>query len=236
VCALGLASLLAACNTKSAPQPRGLLVSEGQPARAAPPAPAPQEPETAPAPPFPELPSQSVFGAAAAPTPTPTPSHGSPSPAEAQPDPAPPAAAAPKRDLSAELAGLIPAPVDCLDLAQAAAEGGKVSISVSAMVMPSGFISRATANVAGQPREALHCIESKVAQGALKPDVPGAPLEVQASLPFEVVARPMRAPPPSPAAAPLQLEYAKPEKLEYAKPEKLEYAQPDGTEIARPVQ
>ena len=137
----------------------------------------------------------------------------------------------PERDLASELARLVPPPGECLDLAAASAQG-KVAISVSAMVMPSGRLSRASVSVPGQPQESLKCIERRVLQGALPPDVPRAPIQVEAKVALEVVSQggPAKAaaqPPPTtlPAMQP-----------NLARPENGEVAQPDGTEFAQPSQ
>jgi hypothetical protein len=56
----------------------------------------------------------------------------------------------------------------CLDLAAAAQQpGGKLKVSVSAYLMPSGRITRATVSASGQPSSALRCAEQRVVQAGL---------------------------------------------------------------------
>lgn len=218
--AVGLLGLLVGCQEDSKPMPRGLVGPDGQPlaspalpgiARAA-----AKGTETAPK--FQDL--ASPFDRVQAPVPVP-----------AAPQPEAQAPAAPERDLSSELARLIPAPGECLDLALASA-GGKVAISVTAMVMPSGRLSRASVSVPGQPAESLKCIERRVLQGALSPDVPKAPVQVQANLALEVVAQ--RQPASAVAQPPKTTLPAMQPNL--AQPANGEVAQPDGTEFAQPSQ
>lgn len=219
---VGLVGLTVGCQENSKPMPRGLLGPDGRPLSS------PVMPDTSRAaakdavgPKFHPLasPFDRVQGPAAA-----------PAPPQAQ-APAPEPAPAPERDLSSELARLLPAPAECLDLARASARG-KVAISVTAMVMPSGRLSRASVSVPGQPAESLKCIEKRVLQGVLPPGVPKAPIQVEANLAVEVVAHGQ----PATAVEQPQKTTLPPMQPNVAQPENGEVAQPDGTEFAQPSQ
>jgi|GEM_PF-6158219 len=211
---VGCVGLTLACE-HAKPTPQGLLGPDGRPLgpqETHAPAPAPSAPES---PPDFEPPAN-AFGAAAAPAPAATP--------EATP-------AAPPRDLSRELAGLLPQPSECLDLSLASKQS-TLQVSVSAKVAPTGTLSNISVSAPGQPRENIRCIERRVSLGKLAPDVPDAPLQVEASLSVEVVAQtpppalPKAPPPPTPPAI----------ESEMAQPENGEVAQPDATEFAQPSQ
>lgn len=95
-----------------------------------------------------------------------------------------------QRDLPAELTALIGRAGECLELATVASSGGRVTIVVTAHAVPSGRITRATADAPGQPASALRCLEQRVTAGSLRSPVPGAPLEVTATIPIEVISQP----------------------------------------------
>ncbi len=94
-----------------------------------------------------------------------------------------------ERDLSEELLALFPTPPECLALEQLPRDTKRLVISAEAMVMPSGRINRVTVSVPGQPAETRSCIEAHIGRGALKSDVPNAPILVRASLPLELSAQ-----------------------------------------------
>lgn len=95
-----------------------------------------------------------------------------------------------QRDLPAELTALMGRPGECLELATVASSGGRVTIVVTAYAVPSGRITRATADAPGQPASALRCLEQRATAGSLRSPVPGAPLEVTATIPIEVISQP----------------------------------------------
>jgi hypothetical protein len=95
-----------------------------------------------------------------------------------------------QRDLPAELTALIGRAGECLELATVASSGGRVTIVVTAHAVPSGRITRATADAPGQPASALRCLEQRATAGSLRSPVPGAPLEVTATIPIEVISQP----------------------------------------------
>lgn len=102
----------------------------------------------------------------------------------------PAADAAPERDLARELAILVGQPLSCMDLAAVVAGGGRVDISVSAQVVPSGRITRAEASAKGQPERALRCVEQLATSRSLRGPVPGAPRQVTTTVSMQVVATP----------------------------------------------
>ncbi|MDB4988302.1 MAG: hypothetical protein JWN04_3480 [Myxococcaceae bacterium] len=106
-----------------------------------------------------------------------------------------PAAAAPvtaPRDLPTELISMLGQPADCLDLAAVASGGGRTTISLTVSVMPSGRVIRASADAPNQPASGLRCLEQKASAAKFRSPVPGAPLDVTATIPIEVVAQPDR--------------------------------------------
>ncbi|MET0341833.1 MAG: hypothetical protein ABW252_12585 [Polyangiales bacterium] len=96
--------------------------------------------------------------------------------------------AAPPRDLARELTALLGQPGTCLDLAVVEKSGGRATVTATASVVPSGRITRASIEVPGQPSSAVKCLEQRLTSGSLKGPIPGAPLQVRASVPIEVVA------------------------------------------------
>jgi hypothetical protein len=95
-----------------------------------------------------------------------------------------------QRDLPAELTALLGQPASCLELASVASAGGRVTISLVAYAVPSGRITRATATAPGQPATALRCLEQRAMAVSLRGPVPGAPLQVTATIPIEVISQP----------------------------------------------
>jgi hypothetical protein len=104
--------------------------------------------------------------------------------------PAPAVDAGKPRDLSSELLERLGSPTSCLDLQQAVAGGGRLTVVVVAEVMPSGRITRAQATAPNQPASALRCLENRATSAGLKGPVPGAPLSVTATMPIEVASQP----------------------------------------------
>lgn len=96
----------------------------------------------------------------------------------------------PPRDLPSELIALLGQPASCLDLAAIAAAGGRTTISITAQVMPSGRVTRASASAPNQLGDALRCLEDRATAKSFRGPVPGAPREVTATIPIEVVAQP----------------------------------------------
>jgi hypothetical protein len=190
---LAVALLAAAgCSEKTVEQPRqqGLLPGEGRPL-----GPVVIKPEPAAPPPPPRAPSSlpSPF-ASAKPDPGAL-QRTDPPPIREEPGAAVPTAAEPhdkvaQRDLPAELTALLGQPASCLELASVAAAGGRLSIVVTAYAVPSGRITRASVDAPGQPASALRCLEGRVTSGSLRSPVPGAPLQVKATIPIEVISQP----------------------------------------------
>lgn len=116
-----------------------------------------------------------------------------------------PPADEPERDLGAELSEIVRRS-GCLDLEKAAQQpGGRLHISVSAYVMGSGRITRATVNAPGQPAAALRCAEQQVVAAGLTGPVPNAPANVSGSTTIEVIAAAPPGQTPAPSAAPTQV-------------------------------
>jgi hypothetical protein len=168
---------------ESASRPRGLTASEAPPL---PPANTPA-PVTAPAAPPPPRSLPSPF-AASRPDPgaltNPLPERAKP------PEEAGAAVEQPKRDLAVELAQLVGQPLSCVDFSAIVAGGGKLAITVSAQVVPSGRITRAEVTAPGQPAKALRCIEQLVTSGSFQSPVPDAPRKVTTNVTMQVVANP----------------------------------------------
>ncbi len=216
---------LGGCGGDAKPVPRGLLGPDGQPLSPAAGQAPPAAPRPAPPPQFQPLPS------AFDPKPAVDPGALMASPAQAAPAAASPAK--PARDLAIELARLVPAPSQCLDLARAASQG-ELTISVSATASPSGQLSNVVVSAPGQSPESIRCLQRGVATGALAPDVPDAPVQVQANLSIEVLAE-AAPPPPAQPARPAEPALPPPSPS-VAQPENGEVAKPDGTEFAQPSQ
>lgn len=213
VCVLGTAS----CGKDEPPTTRrpGLFDSNGNPINnarpSAPPRPVPAEPDP--------------FREEYRPPP--------PAPAEPRADPvdaAAPEDAAPRRDLRAELSSALSRVASCVDLAQAAAQrDGRLVISVSAVVLGTGRISRATVTAPGQPSGSLTCIQDMTVGMTLPPGVPGAPLTVIGTT--ELTVKPARAQ-PGDAAIPSPIPIAPTRPVTPGNPD---VAQPQADDMARPV-
>jgi pyruvate/2-oxoglutarate dehydrogenase complex dihydrolipoamide acyltransferase (E2) component len=216
-------ALVAACGSKAAaPNPPGLRDGNGQPivsAPAAQPA-APAPPPAAPAPvavdPFP----------APAPEPAAAPAEdpiaeliGGLAVSDAGAD-----NGARPRDLAAEVSAQLDPRGACLDLARIAQGDGRITLSASVTLLPSGRISRATVSAPGQPNEARTCLEQRLLSAQLGGNVPGAPRTVSASFTLEVSgAQPTPRAYPGPARATTPDLRRRPD-----------VAQPDQTDLARP--
>jgi hypothetical protein len=184
--ALGLGLWLGACSKQPAPSPgpAGLVDNTGNSPVAAPiPTPAPVAPP-------PEAPTVYDFerqapsdpGALSAPLP---PSGLAPGNALGEPKAAD--AGGPARDLGAELSAALGPAESCVDGAQAAAlPGGRLTISVSAYVLPSGRVSRATVTAPGQPQTARDCMQKQVLALSLRQPIPDAPTQVNGSTQVQV--------------------------------------------------
>lgn len=221
---LALASLLsAACSRTDTPAPPpGLLDNDGKqiasppPAPPAAPAPAPIQPTVydfeRPAPP--DIPSAAQ-------------NLGMTPPATAGGGVQP--AGTGNRDLSAELSAKLNQMTDCVDPAQAATQSnGRLVVTVSAYVLGSGSISRATIDAPGQPATALACLQRRVLATKLAEPVAGAPINVKGSAEVEIKAvgpRPAGAAPPAAPAAP---------NGDVARDQPDDMARPDQTDLAGP--
>lgn len=225
--ATGLLALAAAlssgCKREETPaRPPGLLDSEGRPIVVAPPS---EPPRAAPAPEPPavydfEQPSRE-------PAPSAAQNLGMHPPAStggsAQ------AAGAGRRDLPAELSSALNQLTDCVDPAQAAKQpNGRLVIAVSASVMGTGSISRATIEAPGQPPEALACLQRGALALKLAEPVPGAPLNVKGRTEVEV-----KAVGPKPAAAAPQPP-SPPTNPDVARSQPDDMARPDPADLAGP--
>jgi len=133
------------------------------------------------------------------------------------------------RDLGAELSSLLPAVTRCVELALAATQrDGLLVISVSAVVLGTGRISRATVTAPSQPASAIACMQQSVLGLRLPEGVPNAPLTVQGTT--ELTVKPARAhvadaavPSPIPIAPTLPVGPSNPN-----------LAQPQADDMARP--
>jgi hypothetical protein len=190
--ALALALLAAgSCTEKTVEQPRQRGLAPGEEL--------PLGPVVAPAPPPPPAPP-SAPSTLTSPFASKAPDPGSLQRTDEAPPSEPPGAAVPtaaephdkvaQRDLPAELTALLGQPASCLELASVASSGGRLTIVVTAYAVPSGRITRATVDAPGQPASALRCLEQRVTSASLRSPVPGAPLQVTATIPIEVISQP----------------------------------------------
>ena len=91
-----------------------------------------------------------------------------------------------ERDLSADLHAAIGAIEHCIDLETARRLDGALHVSVTAQLMPSGRISRASANAAGLSRAQNACIEGVVERASIRGPVEGAPRAVSTIIELNV--------------------------------------------------
>jgi hypothetical protein len=146
-----------------------------------------------------------------------------------------------KRDLEQELLAALPQPAGCLDLAKVAASGGKLTIRVSAEMLPSGHISRATVSAPGQSADAIKCLQKGVVAVTIAPDVPGAPLTLRVDSSIEVMAQKPREKPaeetPQPPARYVYKPLPPPPGVDFARHEPAaDVAQAEGQDFAQPSQ
>lgn len=159
----------------------------------------------------------------------------------AQRQPAPTAATQPtptagpaRRDLANELSTALAGLNSCVDVAKAAQQpDGKLTISVTAMVLASGALGRPEVSAAGQPETALRCLNQQVGNLRLAPDVPDAPQRVSASTTVQVKAVGNPANPAQPAGAAPAIPPA-PTNPDVARPEPTDLAKPDSPDLAGP--
>ena len=90
------------------------------------------------------------------------------------------------RHLDRELAAAIGSPTSCLDLETARSLHGHLSVSVSATVMPTGNVTRATASGGSLPAAVLTCLQTRALGAHLAAPVEGAPRTVSTSISFDV--------------------------------------------------
>jgi len=93
-----------------------------------------------------------------------------------------------ERHLGDELATAIGSPASCLDLETARSLHGRLSVSVSATVMATGGVTRATASGASLPETVLTCLQARALAAHLRAPVEGAPRTVSTTLAFDVTA------------------------------------------------
>jgi hypothetical protein len=93
-----------------------------------------------------------------------------------------------ERDLGVELANAIGSPASCIDLETARSLHGHLRVHVTATVMATGSITRATATGSGLSREALACVEARALAAHLAAPIERAPRGVSASLDYDVSA------------------------------------------------
>jgi hypothetical protein len=141
-----------------------------------------------------------------------------------------PADAAAARDLSAELSSALAGVTNCVDLAMAASQpNGRLVVAVSAYVLGSGRISRATIEASGQPAPALSCLQRQVLAIKLRDPVQGAPVNVRGSTEVTVKAATPRASPtplPPPAAPNRPADVAQGQADDMARPDQADQAGP----------
>jgi hypothetical protein len=98
-------------------------------------------------------------------------------------------AGAPQRDLNAELSAALAPASSCVDVMKAAAQpDGRLTISVTAHVLGTGHVSRATVTAPGQPASVLACVEKQVLALSLPGPILDAPLQVMGSTQLQIKA------------------------------------------------
>lgn len=168
--------------------PPGMVDGQGRPITTAAIPVRPAEP----APSAPEAPTVYDFernsapdpGALSAPAAAPAPGAGTGASAPAQA-----ATPAPARDLGADLSNALAPLSSCVDVVQGAAQPeGRLTISVTAYVLGSGRVSRATVTAPGQPASALSCMQDKVMALNLTGPIPNAPTQIKGSTQLQIKA------------------------------------------------
>lgn len=91
-----------------------------------------------------------------------------------------------ERDLGAELGEAVGSIQACLDLETARRIDGTLRVPITAQVLPSGRISRASARGGSLSREQNQCIEGVVTHTSLRGPIDGAPREVSTTLELDV--------------------------------------------------
>jgi len=124
---------------------------------------------------------------APAPAPTPFVFPDDAPPAAAKPAAATPEGAAapdgpPPRDYSGELKGLVGSPGGCLKPRVGARSPREITVTVEAVVMETGMISRAYARSSELDDEELACIRARLASARMKPAVEQAPRSVSTTV------------------------------------------------------
>ncbi|HMI94396.1 MAG TPA: hypothetical protein VK509_23650 [Polyangiales bacterium] len=132
-------------------------------------------------------------------------------PSAAQPAAAAPEGAAavdgpPPRDYSGELKGLVGSPGGCLKPRVGARAPREITVTVEAVVMETGMISRAYARSSELDDEELACIRARLATARMQPAVEEAPRSVSTSV--SLILQPGTA---APAVAPSPPGYDQPE-------------------------
>ncbi len=127
-----------------------------------------------------------------------------PKPAEAAPAAAPPEAAAqegpPPRDYAGELKGLVGSPSGCLKPRIGARAPREIAVTVEAIVMETGMISRAYARSGELDDEELACIRARLGSARMRPGVEQAPRSVSTTV--SLILQPGVAPPAAAAVPP----------------------------------
>lgn len=191
---LTLALLLAAaCSRKPAePEPARAAPTRGL-GRAEPPSTAPAPPPEQPPPPF-QFPSST-------PPPTNEPKPIDPNAIAAEGEAQAEAEGPPPRDYSSELKALIGSPSGCLKERVGATAPREISVTVEAVVMETGLISRAYARSSELDDEELACIRARLGSARMGPDVEQAPRSVTTTLTMVLQPAPARPAPAEPGSA-----------------------------------
>jgi hypothetical protein len=152
-------------------------------------------------------------------------------------DPAPPAAnpvapaepegtaqeGPPPRDYAGELKGLVGSPSGCLKPRAGARAPREITVTVEAIVMESGMISRAYARSGELDDEELACIRARLGSARMQPDVEAAPRAVSTTV--SLVLQPSAAPPAAAAPPPGYDQPEPPPDLD--QPEAADFDQPE---------
>jgi pyruvate dehydrogenase E2 component (dihydrolipoamide acetyltransferase) len=106
----------------------------------------------------------------------------------------------PPRDYAGELKGLVGSPSGCLKPRAGARAPREIMVTVEAIVMESGMISRAYARSSDLDDEELACIRARLGSARMQPEVEAAPRSVSTTV--SLVLQPGAAPPAAAAAPP----------------------------------
>ena len=204
---------LMACGRDEPPQPpaaptRGLRADDSAPA--APPAAAPAA-KPRPAPPI----SLSANG-----IPPATP----PPPSAGPPDAG--TATAPKRDYGGELKALVGSPSACLKPRPSARAPREINVTIEAVVMEGGMISRSYARSADLDEEELSCVRARLQTARMQPGIEQAPRTVSSTI--ALVLQPGPAPAnPAATGAPTAAQPAAPSGYDQPEPQGANYDAPE---------